>query len=128
MSRLEAGAVPGTPGPGPAGSPRASPSPTSGPPKRAASPPPHDSTVKRGFKNGSVTREEITGYIKNTYRVLLSRGLKGCYVHFLDEDTRRFVEGRIDDDELPNVVRGPDDPDEGPDTLAAEPRGPYGND
>ena len=80
-----------------------------------------------------LTLAHLMGHIqghspKNTYRVLLSRGLKGCYVHFLDEDTRRFVEGRIDDDELPNVVRGPDDPDEGPDTLAAEPRGPYGND
>jgi DUF2075 family protein len=28
--------------------------------------------------------------------VLLSRGLKGCYVHFLDEQTRDFVESRID--------------------------------
>jgi DUF2075 family protein len=28
--------------------------------------------------------------------VLLSRGLKGCYVQFLDEQTRDFVESRID--------------------------------
>ena len=34
--------------------------------------------------------------MKNTYRVLLSRGLKRCYVHFLDEQTRDFVESRID--------------------------------
>jgi hypothetical protein len=28
--------------------------------------------------------------------VLLSRGLKGCYVHFTDDETRDFVESRID--------------------------------
>ncbi len=34
--------------------------------------------------------------MKNTYRVLLSRGLKGCYVHFLDEQTRHFVMSRME--------------------------------
>ena len=28
--------------------------------------------------------------VKNTYRVLLTRGLKGCYVCFTDKDTERF--------------------------------------
>lgn len=32
---------------------------------------------------------------KNTYRVLLSRGMKGCYVYFMDKDTERFVKSRI---------------------------------
>jgi DUF2075 family protein len=32
----------------------------------------------------------------NTYRVLLTRGLKGCYVCFLDRDTERFVRSRIE--------------------------------
>jgi hypothetical protein len=27
---------------------------------------------------------------------LLSRGLKGCAIHFVDEQTRNFVESRID--------------------------------
>ncbi len=34
--------------------------------------------------------------VKNTYRVLLSRGLKGCYVHFMDKDTERFFKSRIE--------------------------------
>lgn len=34
--------------------------------------------------------------VKNTYRVLLSRGLKGCYVHFLDKDTERFFKSRME--------------------------------
>jgi len=34
--------------------------------------------------------------VKNTYRVLLSRGLKGCYVYFLDKDTERFFKSRME--------------------------------
>lgn len=34
--------------------------------------------------------------VKNTYRVLLSRGLKGCYVHFLDKPTENFFRSRIE--------------------------------
>jgi DUF2075 family protein len=33
--------------------------------------------------------------VKNTYRVLLSRGIKGCYVYFMDRDTERFVRTRL---------------------------------
>ncbi len=50
--------------------------------------------------------------VKNTYRVLLSRGMKGCYVCFLDKDTERFVRSRMD--LLP--VR-----------MVAEPPAPYSN-
>ncbi len=51
----------------------------------------HDNGLKRG-----VDDEQFTALIKNTYRVLLSRGLRGCYVYFVDEPTRDFVESRID--------------------------------
>ncbi len=34
--------------------------------------------------------------IKNSYRVLLTRGLKGCYVYFMDKDTERFVKSRME--------------------------------
>jgi hypothetical protein len=40
--------------------------------------------------------------VKNTYRVLLSRGIKGCYVYFMDENTRNFVISRM---ERPNEGR-----------------------
>ncbi|GGI09389.1 DUF2075 domain-containing protein [Egicoccus halophilus] len=50
-----------------------------------------DSGLKRGLD-----AEEFTALVKNTYRVLLSRGLKGCYVYFTDEKTRDFFESRID--------------------------------
>ena len=41
------------------------------------------------------TRERLDAIIKNTYRTLLTRGLKGCHVYFVDEETRRFFEGRM---------------------------------
>jgi DUF2075 family protein len=34
--------------------------------------------------------------VKNTYRVLLTRGLKGCYVFFQDDATKAFVRSRIE--------------------------------
>jgi len=41
------------------------------------------------------SKGEFTRLTKNTYRVLLSRGMKGCYVYFMDKDTERFVKSRI---------------------------------
>lgn len=32
--------------------------------------------------------------VKNTYRVLLSRGMKGCYVYFMDKETEYFFKSR----------------------------------
>jgi hypothetical protein len=48
-----------------------------------------DSIVKRS-KNKFVT------LVKNIYRVLLSRGMKGCYVYFMDKDTERFFKSRME--------------------------------
>jgi len=48
-----------------------------------------DRTVKQSKAN-------FLQLVKNTYRVLLSRGMKGCYVCFLDKDTERFVRSRIE--------------------------------
>ncbi|MGZ5227962.1 MAG: DNA/RNA helicase domain-containing protein, partial [Burkholderiales bacterium] len=39
--------------------------------------------------------EYFIDLVKNTYRVLLTRGMKGCYVFFTDEETRRFVISRL---------------------------------
>ena len=42
------------------------------------------------------SKGDFVRLVKNTYRVLLSRGMKGCYVHFMDKDTERFVKSRIE--------------------------------
>jgi DUF2075 family protein len=48
-----------------------------------------DNIVKRSKNN-------FTELIKNTYRVLLSRGMKGCYIYFSDKETERFFKSRIE--------------------------------
>lgn len=48
-----------------------------------------DAIVKR-------SKENFTELVKNTYRVLLTRGMKGCYVYFQDDDTRNFVRSRLE--------------------------------
>ncbi len=48
-----------------------------------------DNVVKR-------SKERFVDLVKNTYRVLLSRGMKGCYVYFMDKDTERFFKSRIE--------------------------------
>jgi phage repressor protein C with HTH and peptisase S24 domain len=48
-----------------------------------------DSIVKR-------SKNKFVDLVKNTYRVLLSRGMKGCYVYFINKDTERFFKTRIE--------------------------------
>ena len=47
-----------------------------------------DTPVKR-------TQDKFIDLVKNTYRVLFSRGMKGCYVYFMDKDTERFFKSRM---------------------------------
>jgi len=42
------------------------------------------------------SKDRFVELVKNTYRVLLSRGMKGCYVHFMDKDTERFFRSRME--------------------------------
>jgi hypothetical protein len=49
----------------------------------------YDSVVK---KSGA----RFAQMVKNTYRVLLTRGMKGCYVHFMDKNTESFFRSRME--------------------------------
>ncbi len=40
--------------------------------------------------------DRFLALIKNTYRVLLTRGMKGCYVCFLDKATENFFRSRTE--------------------------------
>jgi len=42
------------------------------------------------------SKDKFTELTKNTYRVLFSRGMKGCYVYFMDKDTERFFRSRME--------------------------------
>ncbi|MDV3294040.1 MAG: DUF2075 domain-containing protein [Nitrososphaerales archaeon] len=48
-----------------------------------------DSSVKRD-------RENFVRYARNAYRVLMTRGMLGCYVYFMDESTENYFRSRID--------------------------------
>jgi DUF2075 family protein len=37
----------------------------------------------------------LDAIIKNTYRTLMTRGQKGCFVYFVDDETRRFFQNKI---------------------------------
>jgi DUF2075 family protein len=39
--------------------------------------------------------ENFDDYVKNIYRVLLSRGMKGCYVYFVDKETEEYFKKRL---------------------------------
>ena len=49
----------------------------------------HDTVVKR-------SKDQFLDLVKNTYRVLLTRGMKGCRVYFMDPSTRDFVRSRME--------------------------------
>jgi hypothetical protein len=61
---------------------------------------------KRKSRDWVVSRsgEQFLDLVRNTYRVLLSRGLKGCYVHFLDANTEAFVRSRTEGIDAPRAV------------------------
>lgn len=46
----------------------------------------HDSAVKG---------TDYLQLVKNTYRVLLGRGMKACYVYFMDKETERYFRSRV---------------------------------
>ena len=58
-----------------------------------------DQSIK-GFK-GWLKRDEegakemADTVIKNTYRTLMTRGMKGCYIYFTDEETKNYFQSKI---------------------------------
>lgn len=49
----------------------------------------HDRAAKTG-------KDSFAARVKNTYRVLLTRGMKGCLVYFCDAETQRYWESRME--------------------------------
>jgi len=51
--------------------------------------------------------EKVDEYIRNIYRVLMSRGMKGCYVYFCDKPLRTYVGrmlGRVQKQDVPIMM------------------------
>ena len=51
-----------------------------------------DRTGKKGLKNNP---QELTKLIKNIYKVLMTRGMKGCYVFCRDAELRAYLQERL---------------------------------
>ena len=65
------------------------------PSKRAS-----DDFTIRGYKklmkdNPEATKSLIKNIIKNTYRTLMSRGMKGCFVYVMDEPLKEYIKSNI---------------------------------
>jgi DUF2075 family protein len=61
----------------------------------------HDKSI-RGYKtrlkaDAAQVRAEVDLIIKNTYRTLMTRGMKGCYVFCTDAETRDYLRARLGD-------------------------------
>jgi hypothetical protein len=48
-----------------------------------------DPTLRKDLSN-------FETYMKNVYRVLLTRGMKGCYVYFTDKHTEEYFRERME--------------------------------
>lgn len=46
-------------------------------------------------KDEELGRKKIRSIIKNTYRTLMTRGMKGCYVYFVDKETEDYFKNKI---------------------------------
>lgn len=57
-------------------------------------------TSLRGYKNELKTdpensRRKADAIIKNTYRTLMTRGMKGCYIYCSDKETADYIKSRL---------------------------------
>jgi DUF2075 family protein len=45
------------------------------------------------LKEPEKAKEMVRSIVKNTYRTLMTRGMKGCYVYFEDKETENWFRG-----------------------------------
>lgn len=53
-----------------------------------------DPVLRRNVKEANMTFDD---YVRNIYRVLMSRGMKGCYLYVCDENLRKFFKQLLAD-------------------------------
>ena len=52
---------------------------------------------KKDFKIDPIAaQKKADKIIKNTYRTLMTRGMKGCYVYFIDKETENYFRSKIE--------------------------------
>ena len=51
-----------------------------------------DTSGKKGLKG---QQERLTQYVKQIYKVLMSRGRYGCYVYCRDDNLKKYLKSRL---------------------------------
>lgn len=51
-----------------------------------------DKTGKKGMRGRP---EDLNKLVRNIYKVLMTRGMKGCYVYFIDKDVETYFKSRL---------------------------------
>lgn len=69
---------------------------------------------KKYYKTNPIHAKKLAdSIIKNTYRTLMTRGMKGCYVYFVDKETEQYFKERLksksanDEKKLQNSIASP---------------------
>lgn len=55
--------------------------------------------IKELKENPEEANKKADAIIKNTYRTLMTRGMKGCYVYFTDKETEKYFKSRLGDNQ-----------------------------
>lgn len=53
-----------------------------------------DPVLRRNVKEANMTFDD---YVRNIYRVLMSRGMKGCYLYVVDDALRGYIKGLLNE-------------------------------
>ncbi len=51
-----------------------------------------DAKGKQGLLNNP---EQLNKLVRQIYRILLTRGMKGCYVYFIDKEAEKYFKERL---------------------------------
>ena len=55
--------------------------------------------IKEFKESPEITKIKADAIIKNTYRTLMTRGMKGCYVYFTDKETEKYFRSRLENND-----------------------------
>jgi DUF2075 family protein len=54
-------------------------------------------------RDPQATSEALDRIVRNTYRTLMTRGLKGCFIHCVDEETQEYFKRRLSGETMQGV-------------------------
>lgn len=69
-----------------------------------------DSAGKKGLREEP---EKLSELVRSIYKVLMSRGMKGCYVHIVDKEVEKYFRSRLEDPSIADsAAMQQDEPEE----------------